>query len=267
MILKTVKYGAVTAAGAVVVGWLIFGRELGSYAYSSARSVQTAVKDSVPIEFELQRARHLVDEIVPEIHAHVRHIAQQEVEIADLRQDIERSDRSIAEEHARVQRLRDSLDTEYASVVLSGVSYSREQVREDLSRRFDALKEAEVILAGKQRLLAKREQAMAAAMSALEHTRSQKSLLEGQIASLEAQHKLVQAASAGTEFAIDDTKLAQTERLIGQIRRQLDVAERVLAHESRFTQPIPVETISEPDLLAEVDEHLGRGQDEQADAE
>jgi chromosome segregation ATPase len=261
MIFRLVKYGVAGAVLLVVVGGLLFGRDLHSYVSSSARSVRTAVKDAVPVEFELKRARDLVDDLVPEMQAQVRLIAQQEVEIESLRRELDRSQREIEDERARVQRLRHGLDSAQTQFTFSGLNYSREQVRQDLARRFDWMKEAEVVLAGKQRLLENRERSLVAAIQMLEKTRSQKSLLESQIASLEGQHRLVQAAASGSSFSIDNSKLAQTERLISQIRKQLDVAERVLAHESRFVQPIQVDTIDERDLMAQVDDHLaGREQ-------
>ena len=94
-------------------------------------------------------------------------------------------------------------------------------------------------------------------MQMLGRTKSQKALLADKIAALEAQHRLVQAASVGSKVQMDNTKLAQAEKLIGQIKKRLDVAERVLAHETRFTESIPMETISEAELLAQVREHLG----------
>ena len=90
----------------------------------------------------------------------------------------------------------------------------------------------------------------------LERTRSQKALLESQIAALEGQHQLVKAASVGSSMNIDNSKLAQSEKLIAEIKKQLDVSERVLAHESRFVQPIPVDVISEKDLVNEIDAHF-----------
>ena len=55
---------------------------------------------------------------------------------------------------------------------------------------------------------------------------------------------------------MDNSKLAQTEKLISDIKKRLDVAERVLAHESRFTPHIPVESVNEIDLLVQIDEHF-----------
>jgi len=256
MVGKIIKYGVLGIAGTALAGGVLFGTDLCSYGRSSVRSVQAVVKDNVPIEFELRRARDLVDDIVPEMQANVRLIAQQEVEIADLRGEIERAQRAVEEERNRVDKLRTGLSTPQTSFTFNRITYSRDQVKEELGRRFDGLKEAEIVLTGKQRLLSNRERSLAAAVQAMDRMRGQKSLLESQIAALDAQHRLVQAASVGSSVAIDNTKLAQTERLIAQIKKQLDVAERVLAHESRFVTPIQVDAVSEADLLREVDEHF-----------
>jgi chromosome segregation ATPase len=265
MICKLIKLGLLSAVGLTVAGGLVFGRELCSYVSSSARSVRTVVKDAVPVDFELRRARDLVDDIIPEMHACVRMIAQQEVEIAQLNKDIEQSRKQLDEERTRVAKLREALASPQSSFTFNGFSWSREQVKEDLAHRFDNLKEAEVVLSGKQRLLENRQRSLAAAMQTLDRTRSQKSLLESQIAALEGQNQLVKAASVGSNLNIDNSKLAQSEKLIAEIKKQLDVAERVLAHESHFVQPIPVDAISEKDLVNEIDAHLAGAKAPSAD--
>jgi hypothetical protein len=73
---------------------------------------------------------------------------------------------------------------------------------------------------------------------------------------LTGQYRLVKAASAGSKFQMDSSKLAQTEKLIAQIQKRLDVAERVLAAESKFVEQIPVDTVVESDLVAQVDEYF-----------
>jgi chromosome segregation ATPase len=258
MIFKPIKLVVLTAAATLIVGGILFGRDVFSYISTSARSVRMAMEESVPVEFQLRRAKDLVNDIVPEMHANVRLIAAQEVEIAALRADIEQSRKHLADERARVAKLRDSLASDQSSFSFGELTYTREQVKQDLARRFEMLKEAEMVLAGKQRLLENRIRSLAAAMQALERTRSQKSLLESQIAALEGQNQLVKAASvgAGGSLAIDNSKLAQSQKLIAEIKKQLDVAERVLAHQSTFVQPIEVDIVSEKDLLKEVDEHL-----------
>ncbi len=256
MLGKWIKRGVIATVGLTLVGGLLFGKDFVSYVKSSAHSLRGHVKSSVPIEFELTRARDLLDEIIPEMHANVRRIATEEVELASLKADIQASVEKLTEERARVAKLRDVMGVELASYRVGGRKYTREQVAEDLSRRFDRVKEAEVILAGKERLMTQREATLAAAEQMLQKTRSQKSLLQDRIESLASQHRLVQAAAVGSRVQMDNSKLAQTEKLIGEIKKRLDVAERVLARESDFVQPIEVSVIDEVDLLAQVDEYL-----------
>ena len=267
MILKSLKVAVLTGVGLVVSGGILFGTELGSYVRSSVSSARMVVKDNVPVEFELKRARDLLDDIIPEMQANIRQIAQQEVEINHLRGDLAQSEKSLGEEQMRVAKLRNALDTHQASYRFSGLSYSREQLKEELARRFDRYKEAEVVLAGKRRLLENREKSLTAAVQVLDRTRGQKTLLEDQIESLEAQFRLVQASQVGSKVAIDNSKLAQTEKLISQIKKQLDVAERVLAHEAKFTETIHVDIVNEKDLVAAVDEHFGKKNDEDGEAQ
>ena len=88
MILRWVKWGVMGAVGVSLLGGMLFGKDLISYARSSAKGVRAAVKDSVPIEFELRRARDLLEEIIPEMQANIRVIATEEVEIAALKGEI-----------------------------------------------------------------------------------------------------------------------------------------------------------------------------------
>ena len=256
MIGKWVKRGAVATVGLTLVGGLLFGDDLVSYAKSSAHAVRGHVKSNVPIEFELTRARDLLDEIIPEMHANIRRIATEEVELASLKADIHASTEKLTEERTRVSKLRDVVGIELANYRIGGRKYTHEQVVDDLSRRFERVKEAEVVLAGKERLLTQREATLAAAEQMLSKTQSQKALLKDKIESLASQHRLVLAAAVGSHVKMDNSKLAKTEKLINEIQKRLDVAERVLARESDFVQTIEISVIDEVDLLAQVDEYL-----------
>ena len=258
MICKMVKVGVMSTAAAVLVGGLVFGRDLASYVRSGGRSFSAAMKDNVPIEFELRRARDLLDDIVPEMQANIRAIAEQEVEIASLRGEVEEGTKALAEAKTQVGKVRDCLSHAGPSFTVGRVSYTRDELKEDLARRFDRTREAEMVLAGKKRLLSNREKSLAASLQLFEKTRGQRAMLENQIASLENQHKMVQLASVGSGVQVDHSKLAQTEQLIAQIKKQLDVAERVLAHKAKFVESgVALETtVNEKELLTEVDSYL-----------
>ena len=129
-------------------------------------------------------------------------------------------------------------------------------MKRDLAQRFDRFKEFELVLASKQRVLAARGKSLDAAMQLLDRTRAQKTTLGAKIEGLESQYRLLKASAVGSGIQVDDSKLAQTQKLIDQIKKRLDVAERVLAHESRFIQSIQVDTITEKDLVTQVDEYF-----------
>jgi hypothetical protein len=250
------KRSVLVVVGLSLVGGLIFGKDVVSYVRSSAKSVRTVVKDSVPIEFELRRARDLLEDIIPEMHANVRLIAQEEVEVAALKVDIAKGEKSIEEEKVRVTKLRNALQEPQAQYCFGGRVYPRSYVKEDLARRFERFKEGELVLASKRRLLTTRENSLTSAMELLDRTRSRKRMLEDKIESLASQHRLVKAAAIGSQIQVDNSKLAQTEKLISQIKKRLDVAERILAHESQFVQAIPVDAVPEEDLLMQVDDYF-----------
>ncbi|MHC4996292.1 MAG: hypothetical protein ACYTGQ_14705, partial [Planctomycetota bacterium] len=110
------------------------------------------------------------------------------------------------------------------------------------------------------KLLETRLHSLDAAKQMLARTRDQKASLEQQIEALAAQHRLVQAASVGTKFEIDATKLGQTQKILAEVRKRLDVAERVMSHESAFVDTVPVEILDENELMTEVDAYLNKDQ-------
>lgn len=258
MLWKMIKYGGLTAGAGLLAGGLVLGSDLGSYVRSSCRSMQVAVKDNIPVEFELRRARDLLDGVGPELHENIRLVAEQEVEIGSLKNELQQSRQALVDEKHRIQKLRDCLSSQQTSFTFDGMSFSRNQIERDLSRQFTHFREAEAALKSRQQLLENRQQSLVAAMEAMESAKAQKATLEAQVEGLEAQYRLVQAASVGSDFQLDHSRLAQAQKVVGEIRKQLEVTEHVLAHEAKFTQPVPVDAIDEKDLLTQVDARLAQ---------
>ena len=76
---KWIKWGVIGAVAFFLIGGFLFGPELFSYVRSSAKMTQDKVKNAVPIDFELQRAQCLLDEIMPEIHANIQMIPRKKL--------------------------------------------------------------------------------------------------------------------------------------------------------------------------------------------
>jgi hypothetical protein len=251
-----VKKGVLVVAGTALIGGLFLGKDVVSYMCCSAKSVQSAVRDSIPIEFELKRAHDMLEDIIPEMHAHIRLSAQEEVEIAALKAGIKKSQASMAEEGQRIHKLRTALATRQVSYTFGSRNHSHANLKVELASRFDRFKEAEIVQASRERLLNTREHSLTAAMQLLEKTRSEKRLLRDKISALAGQYRVVKASAVGSKLNIDNSKLTQTAKLIAQIEKRLAVAERILAHESRFVQTIPVDAIEETDLFQQIDDHF-----------
>ncbi len=256
MILRWAKWGVMGTVGLGLLGGLLFGKDVVSYVRSSAKGVRTVVKDSVPIEFELRRARDLLEDIIPEMQANIRLIAEEEVEVAALKGEIANNREALDDEQSKIRTLRVALANPRAQYCFAGRDYTHSQVKQDLAARFERFKESEMVLASKVRLLESRERSLDAARQMLDKTSSEKRILENRIEALASQYRMVKAASVGSKIQVDNSKLAQTEKLIAEIQKRLDVAERVLAHESKFVESIPVDTVVESDLVAQVDEYF-----------
>ena len=267
MIMKWVKLGLIGATGFGLLGGLLFGRDAVSYVKSSAKGVRTAVKDTVPIEFELRRARDLIEEIIPEMQANIRLIAEEEVEVAALKGEIAKNREGLDDEQSKIKTLRVAMEQPRAQYSFAGRTYTRDDVKGDLAARFERFKESEVVLASKAKVLESREKSLDAARQMLAKTTGEKRILENRIEALASQYRLVKAATVGSKIQVDNSKLAQTEKLIAQIQKRLDVAERVLAHESRFVESIPVDTVVEEDLVAQVDDYFKARKEKTADTD
>jgi hypothetical protein len=168
MIRKCIKIGVVGLVLATLTGALLFGKDLLSYASSTAKAIRTSAKEAVPLDFELARAKDLLEGIIPEMQANVRVIATEEVEVASLESDIQKGQQSMEQERTRLARLADAMGIQQASYTIGGRDYTRQQVKEDLARRFDRFKEAESVMESKKRLLESRKGSLLAAVRLLE---------------------------------------------------------------------------------------------------
>jgi chromosome segregation ATPase len=256
MLWKAIKLGALTTGGAAVLGGMLFGSDLTSYVGSSFHSVSLAVKENVPVEFQIRRARDLLDATGPEMQKNIRLIAEEEVDIASLHGDITQANQSLAAEKVRLQMLRDDLGAGQANFTIGDFSYTRPQLIEELAQRFTSFKEATNALQQKQQLLENREKALAAANQAMQVASDQRAGLQSEIDGLEAHYRLIQATAVGTDVQVDNTKLAQAEKVVDDVRRQLSISEHMLAEEAKFAHVAPDDVTNEKDLLTQVDAYL-----------
>lgn len=257
IMLRLIKYGFVGMLAVGAAGFLVFGTHLPSYVATSGTAAQQVIRDAVPVEFELKRAKQLIEEILPDLQSQIRMIAQEEVEIASLEKDILKSGKALGSDRQILASLRQDMTIQTVSYRPDDQNKDRQRMTTKLAQRFRKFKQGELTLASKQRLLEKRQEGLDAALGLLDKMRDRKAELELKVEALAAQHRLVQASAVEAGSSIDQSHLADADQLLNSIQNRLEVAERVLQHEQDlYVDPGVGTLVDEASLLAELDEYL-----------
>ena len=254
--IKKALIGTVVLA---TLGTFVFGRDVISYAKTWASSARNAVKREVPVEFEVQRAREMIEELVPDIRNCMHTIAEQQVEIEDLNRQVAAREEGLADQELAIRTLRNDLDGGSQKLVYHGRTYTVSDVKRDLSTRFSRFKIAKDTLNREQQILRAKADAVAANEKKLENLLVEKQNLAVQIEQLEARMKSIQAVETVSKLEIDNSQLSRAKKLIRDLNKQLDVREKMLDAEGKFAGLIPVETSSknaDVDIAKKVDEYF-----------
>jgi chromosome segregation ATPase len=247
-----VKRALVTSGVLAMALGFFFGRDAVSYVSTSLGWVKATVKDSVPIEFEIQRARTMIKDLDPEIARNMHLIASEEIQVGNLKEDLASSSKQLEQDRRDVVRLKSDLDRGDGQFVYSGVSYTQKQVESDLSRRFERFKVKEATVEKLQKIVAARESGLGAANEKLKGMQSAKRQLEVEIENLKARLEMVKVAESTSNFNFDDGKLARTRDAIKEIKSRIDVAEKLAnANVVAFDQ-IPLDNAESKNISAEI---------------
>lgn len=254
---------AMTALIGAVGMTFIFGKSTWSYMKTCGNSVREAVKSEVPIEFEVARAKKLVEELMPEIRHSMHVIAEQQVEVEHLSEQVAAREARLEKQKETILSMRTDLDdTQNVSFRYAGHEYTKKEVEKDLDRRFKRFKAANDTIKSDRQILSARQKTLEANREKLENMLSAKRDLEVQIAQLEARFKAVEAAETVSQLAIDDSDLNRAKTLIRELNKQLDVKEKLMDADGEFAGLIPVETDevdSSENVIEEIDSYFDEG--------
>jgi len=261
--LRKMLYAGLAAS---LLSFFVFGRDVVSYAKTFGSEVREAVKSEIDVEFEVERARRIVEELVPDIRECMTVIAEQKVDIRNLEQDIRLTEAAMGEQERAILVLREDLDSDRSTFRYANFAYSRDDVEQDLTRRFERFVAAKASLDADKQILSARNAKLRANRDTLNGMMSRKQELEVSLAQLEARLKTLQAAETISSLEFDDSNLARAKSLIEDLNRQLDIRESLLDAQGQFTNLIPIENASgsERDIAAEIDAWFGIGEEQDA---
>ena len=254
---RMIKYSAACLMTVAVGGFLLLGSDFSSMIKTSARSIQSSVKESVPVEFELNRAKEKINEILPDLQSQVRMIAEEEVAISRLENEVQQDAERLDGQQKQLIGLRGQLRTQQVSFSVGRMTLDRQQVASHLQTRFDHFKQARLSLESKQRLLEKRTQGFSAAVAVLEQMRIRQAELRLKVEALAAQHRLIKASQIESGTLVDGSQLSQADQLLDQIETRLAVAERVMNYQADpFDAPAQKDEVSADVVLSEIDAYF-----------
>ena len=255
-----IKKFVVGSLAATMMAGFVFGTDLFSYANTACENVREAVKSEITPEFELDRIRNEIDELMPEIRQHMTVVAEQSVDVKDLDRSIAAKQTKLAKQKDAILALRSDLSGARDQFTYRHVSYTRGEVESDLADRFEAFRIGEEAVSRDQQILAAQKQTLRANQKKLDSMMGRKQDLAVQVSRLEARLKTIQATEAVNSIEVDDSKLSHVEEMISQLNHSLDVRESLLETQGNVLGRIPVEEDAEDihkDVVSEIDQHFG----------
>lgn len=241
-----VKKVFMVVGGAGLLSVVLFGTDAASYVWTSASKVKESVRGSVPIEFEIDRAREMVKDLVPDIRRNMHVIAKEEVEIERLKNQIATAEDQLETQKNEVLKLKTDLGYHKEVYHYAGRRYTPTQVKTDLAARFARYKTSQATLDSLRDIYAAREKSLDAARQKLEGMLQAKRQLEVDAENLEARLKMVEVAQTTSDYNFDDSQLARVKDLMTDIRTRLSVAERLVQADTHVEGEIPLgEPVSE----------------------
>jgi len=226
MVCKVMKkglIGAVLGAGALA---LIFGTAAPSYVKTSFHKARQSVKGSVPIEFEIDRARQEIAALEPAINGAIENLVRAEVEAEQLDKEIASTRNELNREGRELQALNEHLKTGDTHLT-GGVAYTTKEVKSDLARRMDHYRLVKNILGEKQETLKIRQKNVLTAREGLVAMQNAKRDLVARVEGIEARLNQIKASRTSNEFNFDDSAVGQAKKTVSELESKLEQMARV----------------------------------------
>lgn len=254
--LKKILLGSAIVVGS---GALIAGTSSVSYVKTGYHSIRDTIKEQIPIEVEIKRARDMISDLKPEIADNLKVIAREEVEVAKLQREVASKQTSLTKSKQAILKLKDDVQSGVKYVSYGGKQFDMDEVRKDLNDRFKHYQTQEATASKLEKVLAARELNLQAARRKLDEMLAAKRQLEVEVENLQARHTMVQVAETSSQFSMNDSRLSNVRQTLDEIATRIDVAEK-LVDCCETTMGIPVSEDDAPsDLVDQITDYFSKG--------
>lgn len=251
----------VIVAGVLLVGgWLLARTDLGSYTKTAWSHVKGSVKNTVPVTFEIKRAKDMIASLDKEADKLICTMAEQQVDKERLEADTIKCQAFLEQEEREIKAANEQLKTNKTMFVSGSARVSRDRFALDLERRFQAYRLHEAALKSRKQTLNMHHETLNAARANLDALKAAKEDLQARLDKLETELQIVQAEEARAKRAskYDDSRLAKIKNLVDDIEKQVNVrrVEVQLRENHKVPAPTPAVTSSGTDITVRIDGHF-----------
>jgi len=226
MICKVAKKGLIGAAlGAAALG-LVFGTAAPSYVKTSFHKARQSVKGSVPVEFEIERAKQEIAALKPAIEGAIETEVEAEIQAQNLAREIADARTELNRDGQRLQAYNERLKSGDLHLT-GGEAYSEKSVKNDLARMMDRYQIAKTILLEKQETLKIRQKNVMSAREGRVAMQNAEKDLSARVQAAEARLNQIKASRASNEFSFDGTAIGQAKKIVSEVEAQLEKMARV----------------------------------------
>ena len=250
---------AFTGLGLFAASWFFFGKDAASYIGTAVGKLKNSAKESVPVEFDIDRARQMVKDLAPEIQKNMHVIAKEEVEVERLEKQIHESEGRLDKDRTELMRLKNDLSTGKDQYTYGSRTFTATQVKCDLGNRFERYKTTDATLGSLKDVLKARQNGLDAAKQKLEGMLAAKRKLDVEVENLDARFKAVEVAQTTSDYSFDDSQLGRVKELITDLRCRLDVSAKMVNAQSQVKDQIPLDTPDPANVVDQVTEYFGGG--------
>lgn len=248
--------------GLGVAGTLAVTNAVWSGSVSTAfNRVRTAVERQVSPEFELERIRHQIAKLTPDMNKHIETIAEATVEVAALSRRIDVVKGELDKRQSELLALTDRVESGVTTVGFGGPN-----VKDKLARDLKSYKNCEKDLASKQKLLEAKRESLEAARRQLGQIQEQRQELEVIAAQYEAEIANLHEAQARSRVKVDldDSRLAKIKDSLEKLHQRIELERTKVELAGQFTtngtlESLPTTTAdSGKDVVEEVRSYFNK---------
>lgn len=243
-----------------LLGFLVFGTHAVSHVTQGVSWVRGQVEESVPIEYEIERAKKLINESGPQIRECKRVIATKQVEIRYLEQEVAKLRHELSTIDGELQVTHTALTDGAQVYTTSGRRMSKTQLAGHAERKLRRAHAVKQMITSKSQRLEALENTLTAAESTCEELLGQRQNLSALVATLEAKRQEAAAKKAATlDLDVDDSNLAKAKSILENVQKRLDVEMQLMENNEQplFDLNATIRTDDQGDVTDRISAYLG----------